>query len=68
MLRVYRILVGTCWALGLVSLVVALVLKLVPAWAQMLNTTPRGGLILASTLFLCVLATQSVKRQETATA
>ena len=64
MVRVYRILVGTCWGLGLISLVAAVALKLQPAWAEMLNVAPRGALIFASALFLCALSTQEMQRTE----
>lgn len=62
MVRIYRILAGSCWGLGLLSLVAAVTLKLIPTWAERLNTAPRSGLILASALFLCVLATREMER------
>ncbi|MFQ5818130.1 MAG: hypothetical protein ACE5H2_09295 [Terriglobia bacterium] len=62
MTYLYRILVGTCWGLGVLSLGAAMILKLAPVWAEMLNTPPRGGLIFASALFLCALATREMQR------
>ena len=62
MASVYRIVLGVCWGLGLLSLVAAVVVKLVPAWGEMASTTPRGGLIFASTLFLCALATREMQK------
>lgn len=62
MSRIYRILLEACWGLGVLSLGVAVVLKLVPAWAEMVRGTPRGGLVLAGVLFLCVLATREMER------
>lgn len=35
MARVYRILMEACWSLGVLSLVIAVLLKLLPAWADM---------------------------------
>ncbi len=57
MSKVYRSLLEVCWGLGLVSLVAVVVLKLLPILQDKLGVTPRGGLILAAVLFLCVLAT-----------
>ncbi|MDA2914179.1 hypothetical protein MYX77_09530 [Acidobacteriia bacterium AH_259_A11_L15] len=62
MSRIYRILVESCWGLGVLSTLVAVALKLVPTWAEMVRTTPRGGLVLAGVLFLCVLATRKMER------
>jgi hypothetical protein len=60
MARVSRILFALCWGLGFLSLVLAVVLRLVPHWVARLSTTPRGGLIFAATLFLCALATREM--------
>lgn len=68
MARLYRILVESCWGLGVLSLLVAVVLKLAPAWAEMVRAAPRGGLILAGVLFLCVLATREMERLGSPTA
>ena len=67
MARICRILAMTCWAFGLLSLPVAVLLKLAPAWAQGLDFSPRGGLVFASTLFLCALATREVERMGSST-
>ncbi len=62
MARIYRILVGVSWGLGLLSMMVGAVLKLVHGWAAAWNTSPRGGMIFAGTLFLCALATREMER------
>jgi hypothetical protein len=60
MTRICRILFQACWGLGILSLLAALVLKALPAWADSLGTSPRGGLALAAVLFLCALATREM--------
>lgn len=67
MARIYQMLVGACWVGGLLSLLAAVILKLAPAWAQGLDFSPRGGLVFASSLFLCALATREVERTGTST-
>ena len=62
--RLYRIIIEVCWGLGVLSLLAAMALKFVPAWAEMLNATPRGGILLAGALFLAVLATQGMEREQ----
>jgi hypothetical protein len=57
MSKVYGTVVEVCWALGLISVVVGVVLKVLPVLQAKLGVTPRGGMILAVVLFLCVLAT-----------
>ncbi len=59
MARIYRILVGACWGLGVLSLVMGVAIRIFPSWAERFNTSPRGALILAGTLFLCTLATRA---------
>lgn len=61
MARVYSVIVEACWGLGVLSSLVAVATKLFPSWAAMMRTTPQGGLILASTLFLCALATREME-------
>ena len=60
--KVYRSVVQVCWGLGLISLVGSIVLKLVPILQSKLALLPRGGLILAAALFLCVLATGEARK------
>lgn len=67
MARIYQMLVGACWVVGLLSLLVSVILKLAPAWAQGLDFSPRGGLVFASSLFLCALATREVERMGSST-
>jgi len=62
MARIYRILFQACWGLGILSLLAGALLKLMPAWADRLATSPRGGLALAAVLFLCALATREMSK------
>jgi hypothetical protein len=62
MSKVYCGVVNVCWALGLISLVGVLVLKLQPTLQRTLGMTPHGGLIVAAVLFLCVLATGEARK------
>jgi hypothetical protein len=64
MSRVYRSLAGACWVVGLLSLVVGVVLRLVPTLYHKTPIAPRGILILAGVLFLGVLATREMERME----
>jgi hypothetical protein len=57
MSKVYRSVLQLCWALGLISVVVSIVLKLLPNLQGKICVSSRGGLLLALVLFLCVLAT-----------
>lgn len=68
MARIYRMLAGSCWGLGLLSLMAAVALKLIPAWAERFDMAPRGGLIFASALFLCALATCEMERLQSPSA
>jgi hypothetical protein len=65
MSRLYRSLAGACWVVGLLSMVVGVVIRLVPMLNQKSPFSPRGGLILAGVLFLCVLATREMERTGT---
>jgi hypothetical protein len=60
MSKVYRSLSEVCWALGLISLVGSLVLRVAPILTAKTGISSRGALILAAVLFLCVLATGEV--------
>ena len=62
MSMVYRNVVEVCWALGLISLVVSVVLRLLPILQVKVGISPRGGMMLAAVLFLCVLATGEAKK------
>jgi hypothetical protein len=61
---IYPILVRVCWALGLLSLLAAVALKLMPALIDKLRVSPRGGLEFAVALFLCAIATQYIERDK----
>ena len=56
MLKVYRSVAEVCWVLGVITLAVSVVLRIVPSWGANFGVSPRSGLILAAVLFLCVIA------------
>lgn len=62
MSKVYRKVVEVCWALGLISLLAVIVLKLFPILQLKWTVSPRGGMMLAAVLFLCVLATGEARK------
>ncbi len=63
MTGVYRAVGKASWVLGVISLILGLLLKLVTLWADVnWRYTPRGALILAAGLFLCALATREMER------
>jgi hypothetical protein len=62
MSKVYCSVLEVCWAVGLISLVAVLVLKMLPFLQDKLGVSPRGGLVLAAVLFLCVLATSEARK------
>jgi hypothetical protein len=62
MASLYRMLVGVSWGLGLLSMVLGVLLKLMPSLGERFNTSPHGGLVLAGVLFLCALATRDLER------
>ncbi len=66
MARVYRVISGLTWALGLVGLVASVGVKFAGSLAERFNVSARGGLICAATLFLCALATGQMERGESA--
>lgn len=62
MFRLYRTLMEVCWALGVVSAILAVVSKFSLTIGHRLQTEPRGILAFAAVMFLCALATESVGR------
>ena len=68
MTRIYRMIVAISWGLGVLSTLIGVALKLAPSLAERFNTTPRAGVIMAGTLFLCALATREMERASSATA
>ena len=63
MTGVYRAVGKASWVLGVISLILGLLLKLVTQWKDVnWRYTPRGALILAAVLFLCALATREMER------
>jgi hypothetical protein len=57
MSKIYRSVLEVSWALGVISVVVCMILKVFSSLQGKLGVSPRGGMMLAVVLFLCVLAT-----------
>ena len=62
MKKIYRNVIQLSWAIGLISVLVAIILKLLPPLAERTETSPRGALEFAMALFLCALATRAMQR------
>lgn len=62
MARLCRSLVQVCWALGVVSMLAAVLFRVAPILSRKTTLESRGGLILAGVLFLCALATREMER------
>lgn len=62
MSKVYRSVLEVCWAVGVISLLGSVVLKLLPISPAKLGVSTHGGMILAAVLFLCVLATGEARK------
>ena len=62
MLRLCRMIIGLCWGLGLVTLVLAIVMKFSPSLEDKFVTKSHFVLIFAGCLFLCSLATREMER------
>jgi len=62
MFRLYRTLMEVCWALGVVSAILAVIAKFSLTVLHRLQTEPRGILAFAAVMFLCALATEAVGR------
>ena len=62
MARLYRSLMEVCWALGMVALILGVIAKYSPVFAQRIGTEPRGVLVFAGVLFLAAIATRAVGR------
>jgi len=56
MAKVYRSALEVSWAIGVLSLIAAFVVRLVPGFIEKYGFSARGALVLAAVLFLCVLA------------
>jgi hypothetical protein len=62
MTKVYPVLRKVCWGLGMISLILGLLLKIVTFWAAVdWKYSTRGALGLAAVLFLCALATREME-------
>ena len=62
MSKVYSIVLGLAWGIGVICTAAVIVLKLLPILQDKLNLSPRSGVIMAAVLFLCVLATGEVRK------
>lgn len=60
MSRVSHLIMQLSYIAGVVSIVVVLLLAFVPGVGARLPLTPRGGLLFASTLFVCTIASYLV--------
>jgi hypothetical protein len=63
MTQIYRIVFQLSWALGLLSILAAVVIKLFGLSAR-LSIAPHIGFVVASALFLCALATREMQRTQ----
>ena len=61
MAQIYRIVSQSSWALGLASLLAAVIVRLFHL-SPRLNIETRTFFILSCTLFLCALATRAIER------
>ncbi|MGE5325624.1 MAG: hypothetical protein ACM3NO_01185 [Deltaproteobacteria bacterium] len=62
MARLYRSFMEVCWALGVGSMFIGVILKFAPTLSERFDIHPRGALIMAAVLFLCSAATRAVGR------
>ena len=62
MTKLHRVVIQLSWAIGLLSVLAAVILKLLPPLAERTETSPRGALEFAIALFLCALATRAMPR------
>jgi hypothetical protein len=61
MARIYRLVTQLSWALGLLSIATAVIVKLFHL-ASKVEIEPSTFLLAASTFFLCALATRAMER------
>jgi len=62
MTKVYPVLRKVCWGLGVISLILGLLLKIVTLFAEVeWRYSTRGALVLAVVFFLCALATREME-------
>jgi hypothetical protein len=61
MTKVYRVVIVLSWALGLLTMIMAVVTKQLHLTMK-LRVEPSTLMLVASTLFLCALATRAVER------
>ena len=62
MTKVYPVLRKVCWGLGVISLILGLLLKIVTLFTLVdWRYSTRGAILLAAVLFLCALATREME-------
>ena len=62
MSQLYNTLGRVSWALGIVTMLGGVVLKVMPAWSSRFDVSPHGIEVFAGALFLCVLASRDLGR------
>jgi hypothetical protein len=61
-MNVYNSVLKASWAVGVISLLASVVVKLVPILQAKLGVSPHGGMVTTAVLFLCVLATGEARK------
>ena len=64
MKKVYRIVMAASYLLGVLSLLLAILLRFWAGWLIGFAHSPRGALLFAGTLFLCALASAAMAQPE----
>jgi hypothetical protein len=62
MARFYRSIMDVCWALGMLTLIAAVVLHFSPVLSNRFSTDARAALIFSGVIFLGAIATRAVGR------
>lgn len=63
MTQIYRFLFPFSWALGLLSILAAVAIRLLQL-AERVHIAPHTGFVVASAFFLCALATREMQRAQ----
>lgn len=62
MAQLYNALGRISWALGMVTMLGGVILKVMPSWGKRIDASPHGIEVFAGALFLCVLASRELGR------
>jgi hypothetical protein len=65
MTKVYRLIMGVSYWLGVVSLIASIALRFWAGLSARFYLSPRGALLFAAGLFLCAIASYTAARLET---